>query len=138
MSTRREAETDVSTFEGFSRGGSKTEPCLCPTSAVWVANLLADAGVPEPEPEYRIVDDGGDLILQADLAWPRLKKAWELDGLQFHFGRTDFERDKRKRNRAKTFGWNIQEILWSMYVDEPLELVRMARQFLDEGKELRV
>ncbi len=95
-----------------------------------VAHLLEDHHLPVPEREYRIVDDEGHLILQADLAWPDLKKAWELDGLAFHFGRDDVERDRRKRNRAKSHGWNIQEVLWSMYVDEPDELVAMARQFL--------
>ena len=95
-----------------------------------VTNLLVDSGIPRPQLEYRIVDDLGDLILQADLAWPALKKAWELDGLQWHFGRADVERDRRKRNRAKSAGWNIQEILWSMYVDDPAQLVQMAGAFL--------
>ena len=95
-----------------------------------VTNLLVDSGIPRPQLEYRIVDDLGDLILQADLAWPALKKALELDGLQWHFGRADVERDRRKRNRAKSAGWNIQEILWSMYVDDPAQLVQMAGAFL--------
>ena len=46
------------------------------------------------------------------------------------FGRAEVEKDRRKRNRAKSYGWNIQEILWSMYTDEPAELVEMARRFL--------
>ncbi len=95
-----------------------------------VANLLVEAGIPRPVLEFRIVDQAGRLVLQSDLAWPLHKKAWELDGLAFHFGRTDIERDKRKRNRAKALGWNIQEILWSMYVDQPKQLVAMARAFL--------
>lgn len=95
-----------------------------------IASLLVDAGLPKPLVEYRIHDDAGEFILQADLAWPDRKKAWELDGLQFHFGRTDVERDRRKRNRAKSYGWNIQEILWSMYTDDPDGLVTMARRFL--------
>ncbi len=95
-----------------------------------VTNLLTAQGVPEPVLEYRICDEAGDLILQADLAWPHLKKAWELDGLRYHFGRVEVERDRRKRNRAKAQGWNIQEILWSMYVDDPDGLVEMADRFL--------
>ena len=71
-----------------------------------------------------------DSVLQTDLAWPDQKKAWELDGLQWHFGREDVERDRRKRNRAKSLGWNIQEILWTMYTDEPERLVAQARSFL--------
>ena len=97
-----------------------------------VANLLAEAGLPEPILEYRIHDETGHTIMQADLAWPEMKKAWELDGLRWHFGREDVERDRRKRNKAKTLGWRIQEILWSMYKDERHELVAMARAFLLE------
>ncbi len=95
-----------------------------------VAQLLEEHGVEVPVREYPILDPDGNHILQADLAWPDRKKAWELDGLAFHFGRAEVERDRRKRNRAKSYGWNIQEILWSMYTDEPLELVAMARRFL--------
>lgn len=95
-----------------------------------VEQLLRRHGVPVPILEYRITDESGDHVLQVDLAWPRQKKAWELDGLAFHFGRADIERDKRKRNRAKALGWSIQEILWSMYVDDPEELVAIARKFL--------
>ncbi|MEL7157662.1 MAG: hypothetical protein AAFN30_13820 [Actinomycetota bacterium] len=91
---------------------------------------MVDEGLPEPVLEFPITDRSGEHILAADLAWPAQCKAWELDGLAYHFGRTDIERDKRKRNRAMAEGWTIQEILWSMYVDEPDELVAMARRFL--------
>jgi len=96
-----------------------------------IANLLTDNDLPEPVLEYRILAADGSFIMQADLAWPLRKKAWELDGLAFHFGRMERERDNRKRNRAKAEGWNIQEILWSMYVDDPQGLVEMCRRFLD-------
>lgn len=95
-----------------------------------VANLLVDNDLPEPVPEHRIYAADGSFIMQTDLAWPLRKKAWELDGLAFHFGRTERERDNRKRNRAKAEGWNIQEILWSMYVDDADGLVALCRQFL--------
>lgn len=95
-----------------------------------IVHLLESYGVPKPVVEYRITDADGRFIMQTDLAWPAHKKCWELDGLKFHSGRTAMERDKRKRNSAKTAGWNIQEILWSMYIDHPNELVDMARKFL--------
>ncbi len=96
-----------------------------------VSNLLEDGGVQRPVIEYRITDAAtGQFIMQTDLAWPDHQKAWELDGLQWHFGRQEVERDRRKRNRAKAEGWSIQEILWSMYVDDPAALVDMAKKFL--------
>lgn len=95
--------------------------------------LLERANLPSPVVEYRIADEHGGHILQVDLAWPSLKKAWELDGLQWHFGRDDIERDRRKRNAVVSEGWVIQEILWSMYVDDPNGLVKMCRKFLSEN-----
>jgi hypothetical protein len=95
-----------------------------------IVHLLVKSNIPTPVVEHKIVDQNGNHILQVDLAWPRLKKAWELDGLQWHFGREDIERDRRKRNAAAAEGWVIQEILWSMYVDNPRQLVEMAKRFL--------
>ncbi len=95
-----------------------------------VFNLLTDHGIDPPEVEYRILGADGGFIMQTDLAWPAQRKAWELDGLAFHFGRLERERDNRKRNRAKAEGWNIQEILWSMFVDDPDALVETCRRFL--------
>lgn len=95
-----------------------------------VTNLLVDGGVRRPVLEHRIHDRRGGFIMQVDLAWPDQKKAWELDGLRYHFGRTEIERDRRKRNAAKSEGWNIQEILWSMYADNPRHLVQLAHDFL--------
>lgn len=95
-----------------------------------IVQLLAMANIPAPVVDYTIRTGQGHHILQVDLAWPERKKAWELDGLQWHFGRQDVERDRRKRNAATSEGWVIQEILWSMYVDNPRQLVDMARKFL--------
>jgi len=96
-----------------------------------VVHLLVDAGVPEPILEYPIHDRRGMHLLQVDLAWPTQKRAWELDGLQWHFGRSDVERDRRKRNAVVAEGWVLQEVLWSMYQQNPRQLVAMARRFLD-------
>lgn len=95
-----------------------------------VANLLEDHDIERPAIEYRVESASGEFIMQADLAWPRRRKILELDGLAYHFGRVERERDNRKRNRAKAEGWNVFEVLWSMYVDNPTALVAQVRQFL--------
>lgn len=95
-----------------------------------VVLLLVNAGLPEPVVEYPIRNANGRHLLQVDLAWPALRKAWELDGLQWHFGRADVERDRRKRNAVVAEGWVLQEVLWSMYQREPRALIEMARRFL--------
>ena len=98
--------------------------------SLFVVNLLRRHGIPEPKVEYPVCDQHGEHILALDLAWPDQKKAWELDGLEWHFGRADVERDRRKRNRLVNEGWVLQEVLWSMYAEAPDDLVAMARRFL--------
>lgn len=95
-----------------------------------IANLLTEQGLPAPVLEHQIVDSTGVFIMQADLAWPQLKKAIELDGLTWHFGRDDVERDRRKRAAARAQGWRIQEVLWSMYAKERPKLTAQLHQFL--------
>lgn len=100
------------------------------TFSLRVAHLLTKAGLPEPRVEHKVSDPNGKHILALDLAWPDRKKAWELDGLEWHFGRSDIMRDKSKRNSVKSQGWAIQEILWDMYLDTPEQLISWARDFL--------
>ncbi len=69
-----------------------------------IVQLLERSGLPQPVVEHRIVDEQRRHILQVDLAWPQWKKVWELDGLQFHFGREDVEPDRHPAESRKT-GW---------------------------------
>ena len=75
-------------------------------------------------------DDRGQLITVFDLAWPDHRVALELDSMQWHLNRASFERDKRKRNRARALGWTIHEATWSMTVDDQPALVELMRTAL--------
>lgn len=97
-----------------------------------VHRLIVDLGLPEPVLEYAVTDASGRFILQADLAWPDERKIVELDGLAFHFGRPDIERDRRKRARARADGWRIMEVLWSMYQGERHDLGDLLTRFLTD------
>lgn len=90
-----------------------------------VANILVDAGLPAPHLEYRIEDESGQTITVFDLAWPRYRVALELDSMLWHLNSTAFERDKRKRNRARALGWTVHEATWSMTTDDVAQLVQL-------------
>jgi len=95
-----------------------------------VAHILGDAGVPAPQLEYPIVDQAGRLLTQVDLAWPEQRIALELDSVRYHLNRKSFEKDKRKRNKARLMGWTIHEVTWSMSIDDKPGLVRLVRSAL--------
>lgn len=96
-----------------------------------VVQLLERRGIPEPDLEYRILDDRGRFIMQADLCWPALGAIVELDGLAFHFGRAEHGRDKRKRAHAQAIGWRVLEVIWDMYAEDPAGLADLISGFLE-------
>lgn len=95
-----------------------------------VHQLILRSDLPPPVLEFPIYDRDGSFIMRTDIAWPEQRKAVELDGLAWHFGRDDVERDRRKRARARAEGWRIQEVLWSMYRDDRTALARQIADFL--------
>src|SRR5206468_12727615 len=71
----------------------------------WMRLLVADAGLPLPEPQFEIRDLDGRLVYRLDMAWPEFRIALEYDGYDAHEGReaADAERDARLARR----GWIV-------------------------------
>jgi hypothetical protein len=71
----------------------------------WLMLLVADAGLPLPQPQVEVRDLEGQLVYRLDLAWPDLRIALEYDGYEAHELRTegDAERDRRLGGR----GWLV-------------------------------
>ncbi|MEU6643802.1 DUF559 domain-containing protein [Saccharomonospora sp. NPDC046836] len=71
----------------------------------WTLLALADAGLPIPEQQYRIVDLAGNEIYRLDFAWPALRVAVEYDGYEAHESRqaADAARDADLERR----GWIV-------------------------------
>jgi len=65
-----------------------------------------------------------------DLAWPDQLVALELDSVKHHLNRKSFEKDKRKRNKARLLGWTIHEVTWSMSIDDKPGLVSLMKNAL--------
>ncbi|NNE72262.1 MAG: hypothetical protein HKN26_01225 [Acidimicrobiales bacterium] len=95
-----------------------------------VAQLLVDAGLPEPVVEYEIRRQGV-LVARVDLAYPRHRLALELDSLRYHLNRPAFESDARRRNRLLLAGWTGLSFTWADYSEHPTDLCRTVRRTLD-------
>lgn len=108
----------------------ETRRCRCRTSAGWWRTSWSTTTCPSRCPSTGSTPPTGRSSCRP--TWPGrfAKRPGSWTGWPSIFGRTERERDNRKRNRAKAEGWNIQEILWSMYVDDADGLVALCRQFL--------
>lgn len=93
-----------------------------------VADLLVEAGLPEPVLEHNFYDDEG-LIQMVDLAYPAVL-AIGLDSLAHHRDRATFINDRRARNRLELLGVKVLVFTWWDYRDEPDRLVAQVRHAL--------
>ncbi len=72
-----------------------------------MAGLLRQAGIDDFERQYQV---GG---VRLDFACPARKLGVEVQGLAFHSGADDLQRNCRKLNRLLALGWRILQFTWA-------------------------
>ncbi|HSN42819.1 MAG TPA: type IV toxin-antitoxin system AbiEi family antitoxin domain-containing protein [Propionibacteriaceae bacterium] len=60
-----------------------------------------------------------------DIAFPKLRLVFEIDGFEFHNDRRTFEWDHEKANRLTENNWTVFRITWQMLQDKPAFLARI-------------
>lgn len=90
--------------------------------------LLADAGLPEPTPEYPVRAAGVKYFL--DLAYPELKVSIELDDKGSHLTDAAFETDPVRENRLKLEGWLVLRYTSDRVLHDPNGVLDEIRQAL--------
>jgi very-short-patch-repair endonuclease len=68
---------------------------------------MSDNGLPEPEVQWVIRNERGNVLYRLDLAYPDLMLAIEYDGRDFHTSPADRERDRRRREHLRRMGWTV-------------------------------
>ncbi len=72
----------------------------------WTRLCLIDAGLPAPELQWSIVQDGRE-IFRLDHAYPRARVAIEFDGEEFHDSPEQKARDEARRRWLRDHGWVV-------------------------------
>lgn len=70
-----------------------------------VLGIVADFGLPEPVPQWRVVD--GDLVAYLDFAYPEQMIAIEADSEAYHLDLHQFRYDRTRQNRLSLLGWRF-------------------------------
>lgn len=98
------------------------------TFAAQVLDLLVDAGLPEPQAEFRVVLGGRRYKI--DLAYPRPKVAIECLGKIGHLNEEAFEEDPVRNNDFAIGGWlQVQVTYWRLQ-DRPDSVVATVNSAL--------
>ena len=91
--------------------------------------LIHDAGLPAPELQFRVRDDGGVIVAAADMAWPQHKVLVEFDG-DVHRERKPFVQDRRRQNRIVMAGWTVLRFTSADVFGDPLGVLAQIRSVL--------
>jgi len=81
-----------------------------------VFEALVAAGLPAPVRQQKVVV--GSRTYYVDLSYPELLIAIEVDGFEFHRGRTSFDGDRRRQNDLVRGGWIVLRFTSRSSVDE--------------------
>ncbi|MEZ5245148.1 MAG: type IV toxin-antitoxin system AbiEi family antitoxin domain-containing protein [Acidimicrobiales bacterium] len=96
---------------------------------VALLRLLADAGLPEPVRQHRVMIGGAPRFI--DLAYPQVRLALEYDGNDPHTRVDRFESDRRRQNGLVLLGWTVLRYTHGDLRDRPHHVVRQIRSLLD-------
>lgn len=103
--------------------------------------LMAERGLPRPEPQLVIRNDQGEFVARVDFAWPSLGVVGEFDG-RVKYGRT-FNPDgdlaqvlwdeKQREDQLRRLGWLVVRWTWDD-LDDHRTLERRLRTALASGR----
>lgn len=86
--------------------------------------LLVLAGLPEPEVNWKIYDEFGNLRLRFDLAYPHVRVIVEYDGRQHAESPTQWDRDIDRREEIDDDDWKIVVVTAKGIYRQPARTIR--------------
>jgi len=96
--------------------------------------VMVDHALPPPELQYPIHGGDGELW-RVDFAWPAARLAAEYESIDWHAGRAEMLRDKKRLAKIQELGWTVIPIVMHDVRLEPDRLAnRIATHLARLGK----
>lgn len=93
----------------------------------WLRLTVVDAGLPEPQVNYDVVE-GGRWLAQVDLAYPELKIAIEYEGEHHLTDPAQWAEDIARMDRLVEAGWRVIRVTKSEVFRDPARLIERIRR----------
>jgi hypothetical protein len=94
--------------------------------------VMIDYGLPPPELQYEIPGRSGE-IWRVDFAWPDQRVAAEYESIEWHAGRIEMLRDKKRYAGVQDVDWTVVPIVVDDVRCEPWRLADRLRRQLERG-----
>lgn len=92
--------------------------------------VMIDRGLPPPELQHPIHGRDGELW-RVDFAWPAARLAAEYESIDWHAGRDEMLRDKKRLGKIQELGWTVIPIVIHDVRLEPDRLATRIATHLD-------
>jgi hypothetical protein len=89
--------------------------------------LVRRHAVPEPVPEFTVLDGHGQFVGAVDFAYPELKYAIEVDGYEPHTSLRAFRHDRARQNDLVDLGWVVHRFTWDDVDRHPARVAHRIR-----------
>lgn len=94
--------------------------------------VMIDHRLPLPELQYSIHGCDGELW-RVDFAWPAARLAAEYESIDWHAGRNEMLRDKKRWGKIQELGWTIIPIVIHDVRRKPDRLAKRIATHLDRS-----
>jgi hypothetical protein len=94
--------------------------------------VMIDYGLPLPELQYEIRGHDGELW-RVDFAWPEWRVAAEYESVEWHTGRAEMVRDKKRYAGIQGLGWTLIPMIVDDVRIEPWRLADRIRYHLSRS-----
>ena len=74
--------------------------------------------------------DGGEFVARVDFCFPEAKLIVEADGYRWHSNRRAWQRDRERRNRLTSLGWQVIQVTWEDLIRRPDRTIDRVRSML--------
>lgn len=89
--------------------------------------LLTEAGLAPDQSQFTVRDERGRPVGRFDFVYLRARLIVEADGFEFHSGRADYRKDRRRGNACCRADWSLLRFSWEdvrLYPEYVVEMVR--------------
>ena len=89
--------------------------------------LLVEAGLTPDETQFHVLDDQGMVVARVDFAYVSARLIVEADGFEFHRGRADYRKDRRRANAFCRADWSLLRFTWEDVRFDPGYVIATVR-----------
>ena len=95
---------------------------------------MIEAGLPQPDLNFRVHDSSGNFVAMVDLAYPDRRIAIEYLGDHHRTDRETYDKDIRRREALVAAGWVVVFVTAADLRDRRAALIQRIRVALDASR----